>query len=92
MNPTFIQVLLPMILLGVVVAVIAVRSIGALCSRRVRESVRRHPVAHALWLAGTLVAVLILLAWLFPHFANRPVRGAGANEAEWHPPEKLSAG
>ena len=84
------QVILPVLLLWGIVAAIAVRCIGAVCSGRIRESVRRHPVAHVLWLVGGLVVVLVLLAWLSPHFSNR--RARAANQARQPTPvERLFA-
>jgi hypothetical protein len=67
-----LEILVPMLLLAAVVAAITVRCVAAVFSPNVRSSIRRHPVAHACWLVGSLFAIAVLMAWLYPYIANRP--------------------
>jgi hypothetical protein len=46
---------------------VSIRIGGVLFSREIRDSVIRHPVAHALWLAVGMAAFLILFfTWFLP--------------------------
>lgn len=50
---------------------IVVRGASALFSRRLRSSIALHPVAHLIWLGGSLLAALLLAAWIYPRVTNR---------------------
>jgi hypothetical protein len=70
------EVILPMLVLAGVIAAITVRCVAAVFSRNVRNSILHHPVVHACRLVASLLAIAVLMAWLFPYFANRPARKA----------------
>src|SRR5258708_2688225 len=75
-SQAFLQILVPMLLIGGIIGAIAVRFVGAIFSPRVRNSIARHRLAHILWLVAGVFAILLLIAWLYPYFANRSPRGA----------------
>jgi hypothetical protein len=71
-SEAFFQIFVPILLIVGIVASIAVRLTGSIFSLRIRNSIARHWLAHMLWLVGSVLAILILVCWLYPLVANRP--------------------
>jgi hypothetical protein len=66
-----LQTVVVPILIGGIVASLLARCIALVFSKRVRTSIARHPVAHISWLLASLLAILVLIAWVYPRFAGR---------------------
>jgi len=50
---------------------IVVRLGTAAFSPCVRSSVLHHPAIHISWLIISFLSAVVLVLWLYPHFANR---------------------
>ena len=57
-----------------------VRAVEAVFSKRIRTSIREHPVAHLIWFGLAVVGLLLLV----PAFAPAKTKG----EVGWCPPNK----
>jgi hypothetical protein len=75
-NSHGIQILGILFMLAIIVASIVVRFVTAVFSKRIRNSIVLHPVAHLCWVLGSLLAASVLVLFLWPHIANRLAHGA----------------
>lgn len=64
--------ILPMLIVVAIPVSAIVRIIGAVFSLRVRVCIRRHPIAHVIWLAA---ALLVFISTFFLPPLNKPSRG-----------------